>query len=198
MKLERDFYARPTTQVARDLIGATLRRRKGARTVSARIVEVEAYLGPKDAASHARYGPTPRAGIMFGPPGRAYVYLIYGMHHCLNVVCEPDGIAGAVLIRALEPLDEGRDVPAAALCGPGRLCSALAITRADNGEDLCGDRLWIERPHGPPARVATTARIGVEYAGAWARRRLRFVDTASASLSRPLRPRARTPRGSAV
>src|SRR6185369_1253902 len=105
----------------------------------ARIVEVEAYLGERDAASHARRGPTPRAAIMFGPPGRLYVYLIYGMHHCMNFVTEPDGTAGAVLIRAAEPLPgrAGERARAAApMRGPAKLCSALGITRAHNGLDL--------------------------------------------------------------
>src|SRR6476646_6746686 len=104
--LERAFYARPTTTVARALLGKLLvRRRDGDAPLIARVVEVEAYLGERDAASHARRGPTPRAAIMFGPPGHLYVYLIYGMHHCMNVVTETDGVAGAVLIRAAAPLN---------------------------------------------------------------------------------------------
>src|SRR5882672_4644349 len=106
--LPREFYDRPTATVARDLLGKLLVRRgpDGAQRV-ARIVEVEAYLGIRDAASHARRGPTPRAAIMFGPPGHLYVYLVYGMHHCMNFVTERDGRAGAVLIRAAEPLLTG-------------------------------------------------------------------------------------------
>src|SRR5450432_3576056 len=104
--LPRAFYARPTEAVARDLLGKVLVRRFGRRQSRARIVEVEAYLGERDAASHARRGPTARAAIMFGPPGFLYVYLVYGMYHCMNFVTEADGVAGAVLVRAAEPLDD--------------------------------------------------------------------------------------------
>ena len=115
--LRRDFYARPTIAVARDLLGKLVVRRRadGGGMLVARIVEVEAYLGERDAASHARRGPTPRAAIMFGPPGFLYVYLIYGMHHCMNFVTETDGVAGAVLVRAAEPIagfDGERQAPA--------------------------------------------------------------------------------------
>ncbi len=133
--LPREFYDRPTATVARDLLGKLLVRRRPDRAERvARIVEVEAYLGVRDAASHARRGPTPRAAIMFGPPGHLYVYLIYGMHHCLNLVTESDGTAGAVLIRAAEPVagfdaGPGRRI----LSGPGKLCAALGITLRDKG-----------------------------------------------------------------
>ncbi|HEX4510714.1 MAG TPA: DNA-3-methyladenine glycosylase, partial [Burkholderiaceae bacterium] len=150
----------------------------------ARIVEVEAYLGVKDQASHARRGPTPRAAIMFGPPGHLYVYLIYGMHHCMNIVTEQDGVAGAVLLRAAEPVDPlGAELPALdprlrrPLSGPGRLCAGLGITRADNGLDLCGSALIVAadpRPDVGRLRTKRSARIGVDYAGAWAGRLLRF------------------------
>src|SRR5690349_8670114 len=141
--LPRAFYARETTTVARELLGKLLVRRQGAGSAqTARIVEVEAYLGERDAASHARRGPTPRAAIMFGPPGFLYVYLIYGMHHCMNVVTETDGVAGAVLIRAAAPVTgfdagaggrrSGDAAPVTSgrrpLTGPGKLCAALAIT----------------------------------------------------------------------
>src|SRR5262245_41469865 len=132
--LPRSFYDRSTPDVARDLLGKVIVRRSrpdGPRL--ARIVEVEAYLGVRDQASHARRGPTPRAAIMFGPPGHLYVYLVYGMHHCMNFVCEPDGQAGAVLIRAAEPLD-GAD--ARELRGPGKLCRGLAVTLSHKGADL--------------------------------------------------------------
>src|SRR5204862_3455375 len=133
----------------------------------ARIDEVEAYLGERDQASHARRGPTPRAAIMFGPPGVLYVYFIYGMHHCMNVITEEDGTAGAVLIRAAEPvsgLDErgGRF----ALKGPGKICRGLGITRAHNGLDLCGDggALFVGDDGSAPPRQTRSARIGVAYA----------------------------------
>ena len=158
----------------------------------ARIVEVEAYLGVRDAASHARRGPTPRAAIMFGPPGFLYVYLIYGMHHCMNFVTETDGVAGAVLIRAAAPLagfdgggdDRGAGGQARArrhpLTGPGKLCAGLAITRANNGHDLTARREFFVADDGAPApRRARSARIGVEYAGEWAARKLRFFDARS-------------------
>jgi DNA-3-methyladenine glycosylase len=183
--LGREFYARPTTTVARELLGKLLvRRRAGQPALIARIVEVEAYLGERDAASHARRGPTPRAAIMFGPPGFLYVYLIYGMHHCMNFVTETDGVAGAVLIRAAAPVAgfEGgdRDGRARPLTGPGKLCAQLAITRALNGHDLTGARdLFVGDDGSPAPRRARSARIGVEYAGAWAARQLRFFDARS-------------------
>ena len=132
-------------------------RRADDSVLGGRIVEVEAYIHEEDRACHARHGPTPRARIMFGPPGRAYVYLVYGMHDCLNVVCEPDGVPAAVLVRAVEPEPglQGRTD------GPGKLCRALRITRAHNGLDLCRARLWIEEGE-PARRVAATERIGVE------------------------------------
>jgi DNA-3-methyladenine glycosylase len=151
-----------------------VRRREG-RLTRARIVEVEAYLGERDGASHARRGPTPRAAIMFGPPGRLYVYLVYGMHHCMNVVAERDGVAGAVLVRAAEPLDATAAGAPHPFRGPGKLCAALGVTRAENDLDLTarGD-LFIADDGAPAPRVAASRRIGVDYAGAWAARRLRF------------------------
>ena len=186
--LGRDFYARPTTAVARELLGKLLvRRRDGRRApLVARIVEVEAYLGERDAASHARRGPTPRAAIMFGPPGFVYVYLIYGMHHCMNFVTETDGVAGAVLIRAAAPVvgfvdgAGGGSRARHPLTGPGKLCAALAITRTLNGHDLTrGQEIYVADDGLPSPRRARSARIGVEYAGAWAARKLRFFDARS-------------------
>ena len=184
--LPRAFFARPTTTVARELLGKLLVRRAAGRpALVARVVEVEAYLGVRDAASHARRGPTPRAAIMFGPPGCLYVYLIYGMHHCMNFVTETDGVAGAVLIRAAAPLvgfDGGGGDRRARhpLTGPGKLCAALAITRANNGHDLTAGRDFFVADDGSPApRRARSARIGVEYAGEWAARKLRFFDARS-------------------
>ena len=179
--LPRSFYERPTTTVARALLGKLLVRRRGDHLAVARLVEVEAYLGIRDAASHARRGPTPRAAIMFGPPGFLYVYLIYGMHHCMNVVTETDGVAGAVLLRAAEPvlgvpLEKPRP-----LTGPGKLCAGLGITRRDNGRDLSAvptandpDVFFLADDGSRPPRRASSARIGVEYAGVWAERQLRF------------------------
>ncbi len=172
MKLPRSFYARPALSVAPTLLGKILVHDDGKVRRQGRIVEVEAYCGPKDLASHARFGPTPRAAIMFGPPAVAYVYLIYGMHHCMNVVCETDGTAGAVLIRGLDL--EGAS-------GPGRLCRTLGITREHNGTSLVADEIWIEDDGAPPPRIARTPRIGVDYAGAWAKKPYRFISQPRAS-----------------
>jgi DNA-3-methyladenine glycosylase len=175
--LPRAFYARPTIEVAHALLGKLLVRQpesRGGELRVARIVEVEAYLGERDAASHARRGPTPRAKIMFGPPGFLYVYLIYGMHHCMNVVTETDGVAGAVLLRAAAPVAGVPDLRRP-LTGPGKLCAGLGITRRDNGLDLTtGAAFYLADDGTPPPRRATSRRIGVEYAGAWATRKLRF------------------------
>ena len=172
--LPRAFYARPTVAVARDLLGKVLVRRAEGSERRARIVEVEAYLGERDDASHARRGPTPRAAIMFGPPGFLYVYLIYGMHHCMNVVTETDGVAGAVLLRAAAPVAGVPDLRRP-LTGPGKLCAGLDITRRDNGLDLtAGGAFYLADDGAPTPRRAASKRIGVEYAGAWAARKLRF------------------------
>jgi DNA-3-methyladenine glycosylase len=218
--LPRAFYERPTARVARDLLGKTLVRQAGDRThppsrppILARIVEVEAYLGERDAASHARRGPTPRAAIMFGPAGYLYVYLVYGMHHCMNFVTEADGTAGAVLIRAAEPLSlapaagravevgrrassgrasSGRASPERArreMSGPGKLCDALGITLADKGLDLtAGVGLFVADPGGRAPRRVTSPRVGVDYAGEWAARKLRFYIPGNPHVS------ARSPR----
>lgn len=174
--LPRAFYARPTETVARALVGKVLVRRRAGGEQRARIVEVEAYLGERDAASHARRGPTPRAAIMFGPPGHLYVYLVYGMHHCMNFVTEVDGKAGAVLIRAAEPL-ASPELPDIAfpLRGPGKLCAGLGVTRAENGLDLTTPgALFVADDGTPGPRLARSSRIGVDYSGAWAARLLRF------------------------
>lgn len=186
--LPRSFYARPTEDVARALLGKVLVRRRDGHEVRARIVEVEAYLGERDAASHARRGPTPRAAIMFGPPGFLYVYLVYGMHHCMNIVTEQDGVAGAVLIRAATPLD--LDLGPLALRGPGKLCQGLGVTLADKGADLTTGSagLYVADDGELPPRLARSARIGVDYAGAWATRKLRFFVPGNPSVSGPRAP----------
>jgi DNA-3-methyladenine glycosylase len=177
LRLPRDFYRRPTIEVAHELLGKLLVHLEGSSTAQvARIVEVEAYLGERDLASHARRGPTPRSAIMFGPPGFLYVYLVYGMHHCMNVITEDDGVAGAVLIRGAAPVS-GFDLDADArpLAGPGKLCRGLGITRQHNGLDLCADGPFFLGDDAAPApRRKRSARIGVAYAGAWAGRQLRF------------------------
>ena len=168
--LPRSFYARDAAAVARELLGKVLEGDVAGTLRRARITETEAYLGPHDAASHSRHGPTARNRSMFGPPGRAYVYFIYGVHHCLNVVTGAPGSGSAVLVRAAEPLD-GWD---ARLAGPGLLARAYGLTRAHDGTDLVRGPLRIR--DGPaPASVLTTPRIGVAYAGAWAARPLRFL-----------------------
>lgn len=161
--LPRVFYDRPALAVARDLLGMVLAHRGPSGGRAGRIVEVEVYDGPDDRASHARSGPTGRARAMFGPPGHAYVYLIYGLHHCCNVVTGPAGYPAAILIRALEPLDG----LAARTSGPGLLCRALGIDRRLDGADLTGDTLWIE-DRGlavPEAAVVAGPRVGIAFAG---------------------------------
>jgi len=179
-RLPRRFYARDTTTVARDLLGRHIVHAVDGAERVGRIVEVEAYLGPHDRAAHSARGLTPRTRVMFGPPGHAYVYLIYGMHHCLNVVTEPEGHGAAVLIRALEPVSN----LAGRTSGPGLLCKALGVDRRLNGADLLGDTLYITDADPGPFRIAKRPRIGVDYAGAWARRLLRFYVSGNAWVSR--------------
>ncbi len=180
-KPSRRFFLKPTLTVARELIGMHLVHAHGGRVQRARIVETEAYLGPRDLAAHSARGHTPRTAVMYGPPGHAYVYFIYGFWNCLNVVTSVPGTPHAVLLRALEPLAHVSERTS----GPGLLCRALGIDRRLNGADLLGNELWLERaPRGaPPVRVARATRIGVEYAGAWALKRWRFYDAASPYVS---------------
>lgn len=181
-KLPRAFYDRDTVVVARALLGKCLvHRSEGIQRVG-RIVEAEAYLGPHDLAAHSSKGLTPRTRTMFGPPGHAYVYLIYGMYHCMNVVTQPEGTASAVLLRALEPLGnlEGRTQ------GPGLLCRAMHIDKRLNGHDLTSDDFFIADDGYPQRfRVVKRPRIGVGYAGYhWARRLLRFYIDGNRYVSR--------------
>lgn len=167
VRLPDSFYARPALTVARELLGAHLVLEEGRQRRVGRIVETEAYIGEHDLACHAAKGLTPRTEVLFGPPGRAYVYLIYGMHHCFNVVTEPPGVAAAVLVRAVEPV-EGLP-PGVRTDGPGRLCRAFGITLAHNRLDLQTSPLYLLKGVSvPEERVARGPRIGVEYAGAWA------------------------------
>jgi DNA-3-methyladenine glycosylase len=199
VKLPRAFYARDTRAVARALLGKTVVHREGGVRRAARIVETEAYHGPRDLASHARFGPTPRAAIMFGPPGVAYVYLIYGTSHCLNVVAGPEGFPAAVLVRAAEPLEGCLH----STRGPGNLCRALAIRREhDNGRDLEGDDLFVEDAPRPRERIVAVRRVNVPYAGASAEKPWRFLLEGNPWVSRPAPrprpgPRPRTPAASA-
>jgi len=177
--LPRAFYEQPTLSVARGLIGKTLARRTDDGMVAGMIVETEGYISPVDPAAHAYRGRTARNATMFGPPGHAYVYFTYGMHYCLNVVTEAEGVAAAVLIRAIEPREgialmrarRGERIAERDLArGPGRLCAALGLTTADDGTDLLGDALWIAdspMPHDEPLRIAATPRIGITQATDW-------------------------------
>jgi DNA-3-methyladenine glycosylase len=180
-KLPRDFYAPGTIAIARDLIGMHLIHNDGGTLRIGRIVETEAYRGPEDLAAHSSRGRTARTEVMFGAPGHAYVYFIYGFWNCLNVVTAPAGVPHAVLLRALEPVSGITDKT----WGPGLLCRAMNIDRRLNGVDLVGDVLWLERPPGrrKAARIRRTTRIGVDYAGDWAKRPWRFFDNASPFVS---------------
>jgi len=190
-KLDVPFYARPAVDVARDLIGTILVRRRRGREFRGRIVETEAYIGPQDLASHSSKGRTKRTEVMFGPPARAYVYFIYGMYEMLNIVTAEPGDAQAVLIRAAEPLD-GWD---ANLSGPGRLARGFGIKLPENGLDLTGDKLFILDRSCSAPKVLATPRIGVEYAKHWQHELLRFIDADSLAVSKPrLGPGAKSPR----
>jgi len=188
-KLPRSFFAHGTLTVARALIGMCLVHDDGHTVRAGRIVETEAYQGPRDLAAHSARGRTRRTEVMFGPPGHAYVYFIYGFWNCLNVVTGPTGVPHAVLLRALEPLGGLSE----RTWGPGLLCRALHIDRRLNGADLLGDELWLEQPHRrTPVRIARSPRIGVDYAGDWAQRPWRFFDRDSPFVSTaPARLRAR-------
>jgi DNA-3-methyladenine glycosylase len=189
-RLPRAFFARGTLTVARALLGCYLVHDAAPGRTAGRIVEVEAYLGPRDPASHA-YRRTARSEVMWGRPGTAYVYFSYGAHACLNVVTEPEGRAGAVLLRALEPVEglalmrrrRGTDDVRLLASGPGRLTQALGVTLRLNGSDLVTGPLYLAR--GPvPAAIARTPRIGISAA---ADRPWRFVVRGSPALSRPVR-----------
>lgn len=169
--LPPEFYARDTASVAQDLLGATLVHQVDGLRRAGIIVEVEAYLGQHDLAAHSSKGITKRTGIMFGPPGFAYVYLIYGIYHCMNVVTEPEGHGAAVLIRALQPVQNLPDNTR----GPGLVCKAMGIDRQLNGHDLCSDDFHIAAPASrPPVTIVQRPRIGVAYAAEWADKPLRF------------------------
>jgi DNA-3-methyladenine glycosylase len=171
-RLTQSFFQRPAEDVARALIGKILVRRVPGKLLRARLIETEAYLGPDDLASHASKGRTGRTEVLFGPPGRAYVYLIYGLHEMLNVVAGARGQGQGVLIRAADPLDDWK----ADLSGPGRLTRALQITRLQNGLDVTGAELhFLDNPDDRPA-VQSTKRIGIDYALHWKDAPLRFVE----------------------
>ena len=186
--LPRDFYDRDPREVSRELLGKVLVRRSRKKLLAGRIVEVEAYLGEDDPAAHSAAGRTARNSVLFGPPGYAYVYFIYGNHYCLNVSCLPDGIAGGILFRALEPLEGieemarlrevSVDKPSdlrKLTTGPGRLAEAFGITRErDNEKDLtdASSDLFIAQDPYRPDRILVTPRIGINKA---AERPLRYI-----------------------
>ena len=171
-----EFFDRDPRRVARDLLGKLVVRRVDRRTLIARVVETEAYLGKNDPAAHSSSGRTPRNEVIFGPPGHAYVYFIYGNHYCLNVSCLPDGVAGGVLFRAVEPvagiaaMAKARGMLESAdhrlTNGPGKLTEALGITRADNGVNLTDPTrsLYLAEDDFPRPKVRTTTRVGISKA----------------------------------
>ena len=183
MKLPRTFYRQPTEEVAQQLLGKFLIHRHGATTLTGRIVATEAYLGPHDLACHASKGRTKRTEVMFGPAGHAYVYFIYGFYNMLNLVTEAKDFPAAVLIRAVEPVrgiermkqNRKSDLLHNLASGPGKLCQAFAIDRSLNGADVCAKVLYLEDRGEPLPRFAATPRIGVDYAGKWKDKPLRFV-----------------------
>jgi DNA-3-methyladenine glycosylase len=183
-KLPRTFYDRDPVTVAQELLGKLLVHAVDGALRVGRIVEVEAYLGPHDLAAHSARGLTERTRVMFGPPGHAYVYLIYGIYCCMNVVTEGEGHASAVLLRALEPVAniDSRTQ------GPGLLCRAMGIDRKSNGRDLLSDDLYVATaPAASGAKapvIVRRPRIGVDYAGHWARRLLRFYIKGNPWVSR--------------
>lgn len=193
--LPRSFYARPAEVVAKDALGKILVFEREGVTLAGRIVEAEAYLGIRDRAAHSFGGRrTARNEVMWGTPGFAYVFFIYGMHFHLNLVTDAEGLPCAVLLRAVEPIlgedvmrflrgDSAKSVkPTLLTNGPGKLCQAFGIARAQNGLDLCTKPLYLSA--GPaPKRIKRCSRIGVDYAGSWAKRLLRFVDADSKYLS---------------
>ncbi len=188
-KLSRSFYSRPTLAVAADLVGKFLVYHSPTGRLSARIVEVEAYIGRDDPACHAARGMTDRNAVMFGLPGFAYIYFIYGMYHCLNFVTEPEGSPAAVLLRAAEP-QEGQDImtrlsPGKSgdqlLNGPGKLCRSFGLTRDQNGIDLTGEEMYLEDRAATVRHVGRSRRIGVKEG---ADRQWRFYDKDSRAVSR--------------
>jgi DNA-3-methyladenine glycosylase len=193
LKLPRSFYQQPTVDVARQLLGKYLVRKHPHGTAVGRIVETEAYIGPEDKACHAARGRTVRNEVMFGPAGHAYVYFIYGFHHMLNIVTEGVDFPAAVLIRAVEPVKgvelmqarRGTGKVTNLASGPGKLCEAFAIDRSLNGSDVCGKVLYVEDTAEPATNVVTTPRIGVDYAGKWKNKPLRFLIGGNPFVSKP-------------
>jgi len=192
VKLPRFFYEQKTIDVAKQLLGKYLVRKHPEGDAVGRIVETEAYLGPQDLACHASKGRTARTEVMFGAAGHAYVYFIYGFYNMLNLVTEEKDHPAAVLIRAVEPvagidlmkrrreMDKLRDLAS----GPGKLCQAFAIDRSLNGADLCDGVLYVEDRGDPAPKFNATPRIGVDYAGKWKDKPLRFLIRGSEFVSK--------------
>ena len=188
MRLKRKFFNRDTVIVAQELLGKYLVRKAGNKIMRAKITETEAYCGPNDLACHASKGMTPRTKVMFGSPGHAYIYLVYGMYHCLNIVTEKEGNPSAVLIRSIVmvnglPRSELPTLSSVAqpqsevlLRGPGILCRELKIDKRLNGADIClSKELWIEEGEDVPKnKIKSSKRIGVDYAGKWKDKLWRF------------------------
>lgn len=194
MKPPRFFYAQPTIRVARQLLGKYLVRKHPDGKTVGKIVETEAYVGPHDLACHAAKGRTARTEVMFGPPGHAYVYFIYGVYYCLNIVTEEVGHASAVLIRALEPIEgielmqkrRGTEKLHSLASGPGKLCLAMAIDKTLNGVDMCrGNILYVEDRGETRPKIVARPRIGVDYAGKWKDKPWRFLIRGSEFVSKP-------------
>jgi DNA-3-methyladenine glycosylase len=183
VKISRSFYEQPTLDVARQLLGKYLVRKHPDGTTVGRIVETEAYIGPEDKACHASRGRTARTEVMFGAPGHAYVYFIYGFHHMLNIVTERPDFPAAVLVRAVQPvrgialMKKRRRIeePRQLASGPGKLCEAFAIDRNLNGSDLCGSVLYVRDDGDSTPEIVTKQRIGVDYAGEWRKKPWRFL-----------------------
>ncbi len=188
-KLRHEFYLRQTLKVAHDLLGKFLVYKSGRNLLSARLVEVEAYIGKGDPACHASVGKTKRNEVMFGPGGFSYIYFIYGMYNCLNVVTEDEGFPAAVLIRAAEPVEGGELMKKQysnpdsnkLTNGPGKLCKAFNLTRKDNGLDLTGDKLYLEDRGYKVSNIKRSQRIGIKKGvdKLW-----RFYDSDSAFVSK--------------
>lgn len=169
-KLKREFYNREAKLVAQELLGKFLIHHIDGEERIGKIVEVEAYLGPHDLAAHSAKGLTKRTRVMFGPPGFAYIYLIYGMYYCINVVTEAEGNASAVLIRALEPIKNIHQRTQ----GPGLLCKAMGFNKSHNGHDLLSNTLYVAEGKPESIKIIKRPRVGVDYAKHWAKRLLRF------------------------
>lgn len=200
-KLPKKFFEQPTMKVAKLLLGKFLIRRIGRRIISGKIVETEAYIGPNDLASHASRGKTPRTSVMFGPPGHAYVYLVYGLNYCFNIVTEKKDYPAAVLIRALEPTDginimfknrrankikSRLSALKSIASGPGKLCQALRIDKSLNNIALTKNTIWIE-DRGleiKPSEIIASKRIGVDYAGDYKNKPWRFYLKGSNFISK--------------